>query len=151
MVEKSIHDPAEWFAADRAATLSGLSKAMVNYLSREHIVEPSCSCPRGHGTRRHYSFGDLLALRLVAQLSKVGASPTRLKAGLKALRKRHPEITLTSLPASHIATDGKHLMLCDRGDLIERLVDGQMAFAFVIELAPLQAQVARQLRGRRAA
>ena len=79
-------------------------------------------------------------------MSKVGASPMRLKAALKGLRKHHPEITLTSLPASHIATDGKHLMLCGQGDLVERLVDGQMAFAFVIELAPLQAEVARKLK-----
>jgi hypothetical protein len=30
--------------------------------------------------------------------------------------------------------------------LIERLVDGQMAFAFVIDLVPLQAEVARKMK-----
>jgi DNA-binding transcriptional MerR regulator len=146
MATKIKHDQADWHSASRAAKLSGLSASMLNYLCRERIVEPSCSCPRGHGIPRHYSFGDLVALRLVGQLSKVGASPLRLRAALKGLRKHHPEITLTSLPASHIATDGKHLMLCREGEAIERLVDGQMAFAFVIELAPLQAAVARQLK-----
>lgn len=146
MSNRTVHNEDEWFSAARAAKLSGLSSSMVNYLCREQIVEPSCSCARGHGIRRHYSFGDLVALRLVAQLSKVGASPLRLKGALKGLRKLHPEITLTSLPASHIATDGKHLVLCRQGEPIERLVDGQMAFAFVIELAPLQAEMARKLR-----
>jgi hypothetical protein len=119
---------------------------MVNYLCREGIIEPSCSCPRGHGTKRHYSsFGDIVALRSVRHLSKAGVSPTRLRGALKSLRKHHPEITLTSLPASHVATDGKHLVLCRPGQSIERLVDGQMAFAFVVDLAPLQAEVARKL------
>jgi DNA-binding transcriptional MerR regulator len=118
---------------------------MVNYLCREGIVEPSCSCPRGHGTKRHYSFGDLVALRLVAQLSLVGASPKRLREALRGLRKHHPEITLTSLPASHIATDGKHLILCRPGESIERLIDGQLSFAFVIDLVPLQAEIAQQI------
>jgi hypothetical protein len=119
---------------------------MVNYLCREQIVEPSCDCPRGHGVKRHYSFGDVVALRLIARLSKVGVSPTRLRGAWKGLRKHHPEITLTSLPASHIATDGKHLVLCKPGQAVERLVDGQMAFAFVVDLAPLQAEVARKLK-----
>ncbi len=146
MATKVKHDKDKWHSASRAAKLSGLTPSMLNYLCRERIVEPSCSCPRGHGIPRHYSFGDLVALRLVGQLSKVGASPLRLRAALKGLRKHHPEITLTSLPASHIATDGKHLMLCRGSEAIERLVDGQMAFAFVIELAPLQAALARQLK-----
>lgn len=143
---KNPHDPSEWHTAATAAHLSGLSMAMVNYLCREGIVEPSCSCRRGHGTKRHYSFGDVVALRLVSRLSIAGVSPTRLRAALKGLRKHHPNITLTSLPASHIATDGKNLVLCRPGQSIERLVDGQMAFAFVVDLAPLQAEVARALK-----
>jgi DNA-binding transcriptional MerR regulator len=143
---KPVHDPAEWHSASKAARLSGLSLPMVNYLCRSQIVEPSCNCPRGHGRRRHYSFADVVALRLIARLSQFGVSPTRLKGAWKGLRKHHPEITLTSLPASHIATDGENLILCQPGESVERLVDGQMAFAFVVELAPLQKEVARALR-----
>lgn len=139
---KSPHDPLEWFPAARAAKLSGLTAAMVNYLCRTAIVEPSCTCPRGHGIRRHYSFGDLVALRLVARLSSAGVSPLRLRKAMQAMRAFHPAITLKSLPARHIVTDGVDLYLRHDGEALERLGDGQMAFAFVIELSQLRDEVA---------
>jgi hypothetical protein len=123
---------------------------MVNYLCREHLIEPSCSCKRGHGASRHYSFGDMVALRLVAKLSATGVQPTRLRRALLSLRQLHPQITLTSLPASHIVTDGEHLYLRQDGDTLERLADGQLAFAFVIELVQLQRDVANALAQRAA-
>ena len=143
------HDPAEWFAASRAARLSQLSLAMVNYLCRAGVVEPSCSCPRGHGTPRHYSFGDVVALRLVAKLSKNGVRPLRLKKAMEGLRRFHPEITLSSLPASHIVTNGSELYLRQGDETVERAFDGQFAFAFVVELAQLQREVAQRLGSKR--
>lgn len=134
-----------WFTVVSAARLSGQSKAMVDYLCRTGIVEPSCSCKRGHGIARHYSFGDLVALRLVARLAAYGVSPTRLRQDLRALRNHHPEITLTSLPASHIVTDGKRLFLKQEGDTLERILDGQLAFAFVIELPKLREEVVQEM------
>jgi hypothetical protein len=134
-----------WYAAARAAKLSGLTLAMVNYLCREHIVEPSCSCKRGSGTTRHYSFGDLVALRLVAGLSKTGISPLRLKKGMQYLAQYQPAITLTSRPASHIVTDGEYVYLRDKKDSLERATDGQYAFAFVIELDQIRGEVAKRM------
>jgi hypothetical protein len=135
-----------WFSASRAASLSGLSMAMVNYLCRTNIVEPSCNCTRGHGAHRHYSFGELVALRLVAKLSAVGVSPLRLKKSLVGLRKLHPKITLTNLPASHIITDGQTIYLRSDSKSWERTLDGQFAFAFVVELAYLQKEVGERLK-----
>ena len=140
------HDSAEWFTVGQAARLTGLSVAMVNYLCRQGIVEPSCGCPRGHGSRRHYAFGELVALRLVSKLSKAGASILRLKQGMHALRQWHPAITLTSLPAKHLVTDGQHIYLRQEGESLERLFDGQYAFAFVIELSQLQSEVIAELK-----
>ena len=139
------HDASEWFPANQAARFSGLSLPMVNYLCRTGIIEPSCTCPRGHGKARHYSFGDLVALRLVARLSAHGVQVLRLKSALHGLRRFHPEITLSSLPASHIVTNGKDLYLYKEGQPVERTFDGQFAFAFVVELAQLQKEVANEL------
>lgn len=133
------------FAAARAAKLTGLSVAMLNYLCRERIVEPSHTRRRGHGITRWYSFGDLVALRLVACLSASGVSVLRLKKALDGLRKHHPAITLTSLPATHVVTDGSDLYLHQQGEPIERLFDRQLGFAFIVELAPLRDDVVRSM------
>ena len=95
---------------------------------------------------RKYLFGDIVALRLVAKLSSNGISPLRMKKGLQGLRRHHPEITLTSLPGSHIVTNGTDLYLRQEGKPIERAFDGQFAFAFVIELGHLQQEVAALIR-----
>lgn len=137
-----------WYPAARAAKISGLSLAMVNYLCRMEIVEPSCSCKRSSGAVRHYSFGDLVALRLVAGLSKSGISPLRLKRGMQYLSKYQPEITLTSCPASHIVTDGQFIYLRDKKDRLERATDGQYAFAFVIEIDQIRQDVAKRMTAR---
>lgn len=133
------------FTATEASLLSGLTQAMVNYLCRGGIVVPTGGARRGHGRARQYTFGDVVALRLVAKLSQNGVSPLRMKKGLQGLRKHHPEITLTSLPGSHIVTNGKDLYLRREGRPIERAFDGQFAFAFVVELGVLQREVAAQL------
>lgn len=65
----------------------------------------------------------------------------RLRKALQGLRRLHPEITLTSLPASHVVTDGNDLYLRREGETVERLFDGQFSFAFVVELAQLRQEV----------
>lgn len=119
---------------------------MVNYLCRTGVVEPGTKQSRGHGCRRLYTFGDVVALRLVAKLLKNGISALRLKVAMKGLRKFHPEITLTSLPADRVVTDGKDIFLHSDGENVERAFDGQLSFAFVIELQQLQAEVAALLK-----
>jgi len=146
MSRKQVHDPSEWFTAARAARIAGLSSPMVNYLCRAELVVPSCDCRRGHGVPRHYSFGDLVALRLVARLSKAGISPLRLRKGLEYLRKFHPQITLESLPATHLVTDGQFVYLRGAEDSLERATDGQYAFAFVIELDQIRREVVEMLQ-----
>lgn len=130
------------FSAARAATLAGVSLAMLNYLCRSKLVIPTASVARGHGIKRAYSFGDVVAMRLVAKLSAAGVSVLRLRKAFAGLRRFHSEITIKSLPGSHIVTDGRDLYLRRRGDSLERLLDGQFAFAFVVELAPLRDEVA---------
>jgi len=137
-----VSEQIERFSASQAARFAGMTLAMVNYLCRSAVVVPTGGARRGHGRARQYTFGDVVALRLVAKLSANGVSPLRLKKGLQGLRKYHPEITLTSLPGSHVVTNGTDLYLRQEGRPIERAFDGQFAFAFVVELGQLQQEVA---------
>lgn len=150
MKADKAHPDGGWFDAAKAASITGHTLSMLNYLCRTGIIEPTCSCTRGYGKARHYSFGDLVALRLVARLAALGVSPLKLKHGLRALRERHPEITLQSLPASHIVTNGKQLFLRQEGATLEQVLDGQLAFAFVVELPHLRDEVALEIARQRA-
>jgi hypothetical protein len=140
------HDRNKWFSAKRAAKLADLSPAMVNYLCRAKIVEPSCDCPRGYGRPRHYSFGELVALRVTAKLTKAGVSVLRLRAAMQRLSTMHPKMDVKSLPSAHLVTDGKDLYIHPPRKPLERAMDGQLAFAFVVDLNPIHGEIVALLR-----
>ena len=133
-----------------AAKLSGLPVTMVNYLGRTDVLVPSRPKERKRGRARRYTLGDVVMLRILASLLASGISVARLKKSLKAFRKYHPEITPTSLPARYLVTNGIRVYLWHENRALEALDDeGQMAFAFVLEIEQARADVLeidRQLR-----
>lgn len=127
-------ESAQSFSIGQAATFSGLSLTMVNYLCRESIVVPSNGPRRGRGVQRLFSFGDIVVLRAVAKLLEGGVSVYRLRRALKELRRMHPEITASRMPAAYLVTDGREVFLRHRSGVLELLNSGQLSFAFVIEM-----------------
>lgn len=140
-----------WFELREAAQLSGLKRPMVDYLCRQGILIPSGPKNRGRGRPRQYSFGDVVVLRVLATLLRAGVSVARLKRGLVSLRRHHPEITPTSLPARYLVSDGRHIYLRHDENVVEGLdTTGQFSFAFVLHLDHLRREVLTQLRAKSA-
>jgi hypothetical protein len=129
---------AQHFSASQAASFSGLSLAMLNYLCRHQVVIPSNANSSRRGVQRLFSFGDLVVLRAIAKLLSAGVSVSRLNRGLARLRKSHPEITKTGMPASYLVTDGKDVYLRHKSGVVELLSNGQLGFAFVVEMETLR-------------
>lgn len=141
--------PKILFTLREAAELSGLRPPMVDYLCRQGILPPTgpTTGPRSRGRARSYTFGDVVMLRVLAGLLRSGISVARLKRSLEALRKFHPEITPTSLPSRYLVTDGQRVFLRNKANALETLDrNGQLVFAFVIELRSVRDEVARQIR-----
>ena len=142
MVPKPTKD---FFSADEAAHLSGLTRAMLVYLCRTALAVPSLVQKRGKGRRRRYSFGDVVLLRSINRMLKAGISVLGFKRALQSLRKHHPEITPNSLPATHLVTDGQKIYFRHGNDAVEEVVNGQFAFAFVLGLAKIKREVLDQI------
>lgn len=136
------------FPVARAAKLSGLNPAMVDYLCRQGILVPSNPGRRGRGRPRQYSFGDVVMLRVLAALLSRGVSVSRLKGALKAVRKLHGLISPDSLPAQYFVTDGRKVYFQEKDTLHELDGNGQTAFLFVLELHHIQQEVRRAMAGR---
>jgi len=129
----------DWFTAAEAGRLSELTFDMVNYLCRHDLVSPSHGSKRGRGTRRRYSFADIILLRVISKLLQNGVSPLRLKDNLTALKGRGVKAN-ELLTTRFVVTDGFNIYFKDDG-VIELLSSGQMAFAFVLELSKLRDEV----------
>ena len=140
-----LNKAKNFFFADEAARLSGLTRTMLDYLCRTKLLAPTLAQKRGKGHRRHYSFGDVVLLRSIARMLHAGISVLRLKRALQSLRKHHPEITPHSLPGTHLVTNGRQVYFRHGRHAAEELITGQLSFAFVLELAKVKNEVLEQL------
>jgi hypothetical protein len=117
---------------------------MIAYLVRQKIVIPSASQYRRRGKRLLFSFQDLIAIRAVRALFEKGISATRLASEIRKLRRHLKRIDASELAPDlrYLATDGTKVYFWNRErDLYPATSTGQFAFAFVLDLAPIHAEM----------
>jgi DNA-binding transcriptional MerR regulator len=124
----------------QAAALTGLSVHMITYLGRTEILTPS---RRGRGRPRLYTFSDVLFLKVIADLLARGIEVKRLKQSLQRARSEcELWIDIRRAPRRYLVTDGTEVFVRDQGQLVSKTKNGQLAFAFVLDLAPAHRHVA---------
>lgn len=74
------------YTTAEVAEISGFSIRQISYWAEQKIIVPSIQQAHGSGTRRRYSFDDLLQLRFVKQLMKHGWSLQKIREAVSRLR-----------------------------------------------------------------
>jgi hypothetical protein len=80
-----------------ACAIAGITYKQLDYWARTGLVEPSVRAAQGSGTRRLYSFRDILALKVVKRLLDTGISLQQIPP---------PGTSRTSGPTSHVSFYG---------------------------------------------
>lgn len=75
------------YTTAEVAHMSGFSVRQIGYWARQGIIVPSVQQAHGSGTRRRYSFDDLLQLRFVRQLMSHGWSVQKIREAITKLRE----------------------------------------------------------------
>jgi DNA-binding transcriptional MerR regulator len=115
-----------------AARLTGLSAHMITYLGRIDLVRPSRA---GRGRPRQFTFSDIIFMRLIADLLKRGIEVKRLKHSLqKAKAQTELWIDIRHAPSRYLVTDGTEVFIQRQGQLESKTLNGQLAFAFVLDM-----------------
>lgn len=134
------------FSISEAATLSGLTPMMVDYLCRQEIVVPSFPRKRSRGKRRRYNFGEVVLLRTVGKLLKRGVSVKRLKQALRSRNRYFREMDADKPPIHLFVTNGKEIFIKDpNSNLMNLTQNGQFEFSFVVDLRTTHAEVVTDL------
>ena len=81
----------------------------------------SISDATGSGSRRSYSYNDLLELKAIKKLLDSGIKLEQVRKVFAYLR----EHVATDIAAAHIVIDGSSVMLCDGDQLVDVLNNGQ--------------------------
>ena len=135
------------FTPAQASRIVGMSTHMLNYLARQGYLVP-CYCRSGRrGRTRYYSYRDLVVARLIQGLLDAGLELKRLKDGLKKLPKSaHWSANVAQRNARLLATDGQSLFFVQgRTSVTDLTNNGQMAFAFVLDVSHAQKEIENQL------
>ena len=74
------------YTTAEVARISGFTVRQIGYWARQGIIVPSIQQAHGSGTRRCYSFDDLLQLRFIRQLKKYGWSLQKIREAITRLR-----------------------------------------------------------------
>lgn len=109
------------YSGTQTAKVVGISYRQLDYWARTDLIRPSLSDATGSGSRRRYSYNDLLELKAIKKLLDAGIKLEQVRKVFEYLREQMN----TDIAAAHIVIDGGSVMLCDGEQLIDVLQNGQ--------------------------
>jgi DNA-binding transcriptional MerR regulator len=109
------------FSGTRAAAVVGISYRQLDYWARTNLVRPSLADASGSGSRRLYSYRDLLELRVIKSLLDAGIKLESVRTAFDYLREQVTD----DIASAHLVISGGDVLLCDGDQLIDIMKRGQ--------------------------
>jgi DNA-binding transcriptional MerR regulator len=117
------------FSGTKAAQVVGITYRQLDYWARTDLVRPSLVDAAGSGSRRRYSYRDLLELRMIKKLLDAGVRLETVRDVFAYLRAE----TSGDISSAHVVIDGSTVLLCEGDELIDVVRRGQG----VLQLLPV--------------
>ena len=109
------------FSGTKAAQVVGITYRQLDYWARTDLVRPSLVDAAGSGSRRRYSYRDLLELRMIKKLLDAGVRLETVRDVFAYLRTK----TDGDISSAHVVIDGSTVLLCEGDELIDVVRRGQ--------------------------
>jgi DNA-binding transcriptional MerR regulator len=103
------------FSGKRAAEIVGITYRQLDYWARTDLIRPSLADAGGSGTRRRYSYKDLLELKVIKRLLDAGIKLESIREAFEYLRERLGE----DVASAHLVIDGTSAVLVRGNELID--------------------------------
>ena len=128
------------FSGTRTAQIVGITYRQLDYWARTNLVRPSLTDASGSGTRREYSYRDLLELRVIKNLLDAGIKLESVREVFDYLRSHVDE----DVASAHLVIDGSTVIMCDGDQLIDVVRKGQGVLN-VLPLARVKSDIDTQI------
>lgn len=128
------------YSGTKAAKIVGITYRQLDYWTRTELVRPSLAVAEGSGSRRLYSYRDLLELRMIKTLLDAGIRLESVRDVFTYLRQH----VTTDISSANIVIQGTSVVLCENDGLIDLLRSGQGVLN-VLPLAGVKDDVDAQL------
>jgi len=112
----------EGYSGSKAAEIAGISYRQLDYWARTDLVRPSLVDAAGSGTRRRYTYTDLLELKVVKSLLDAGIKLENVRDVFAYLRDHlGGDVTAANL----VIQGNASVIIQDDGELIDLVKKGQ--------------------------
>lgn len=112
----------EGFSGQRAAEIVGITYRQLDYWARTDLVRPTLADARGSGSRRRYSYRDLLELKTIKRLLDAGIKLEVVRGVFSFLRENLGEDVNT---ANLVIQGTRTVLIQSDGELIDLVKRGQ--------------------------
>ena len=124
----------EGFSTAQVERITSIGAKTLHFWDRNGFLSPSIVKAHGTGSRRIYSFQDLVALRVAAQLRNAGISLQSLRNVVTVLREMHG--LEHPLAETYLVTNGHDVFEKHGNEALSMLhQSGQRCWAFVVNLS----------------
>jgi DNA-binding transcriptional MerR regulator len=130
----------ETFSGTQAADIVGITYRRLDYWARTDLVRPSGTDATGSGSRRRYTYRDLLELKVIKKLLDAGIKLESIRDVFSYMRE-HVD---TDIGSAHLVINGSSVVLCDGNELIDVLRHGQGVLN-VLPMSGVRDEVDRQI------
>ena len=110
------------FSGAKAAEIVGITYRQLDYWARTDLVRPSLEDAKGSGSRRRYSYRDLLELKVIKSLLDAGIKLESVREVFTYLQENLGEDVTT---ANLVIQGNQAVLVRDGGELIDLVRKGQ--------------------------
>jgi DNA-binding transcriptional MerR regulator len=124
------------YSGTQAAQIVGITYRQLDYWARTDLVRPSLADASGSGSRRRYSYRDLLELRMIKSLLDAGIRLETVRDVFNYVRASVAD----DIVAANLVISGSSVVLCDGEELVDVVRRGQGVLN-VLPLASVKSEV----------
>ena len=126
------------YSGKKAAEIVGISYRQLDYWARTDLVRPSVADATGSGSRRQYSYRDLLELKVVKSMLDAGIKLESVRAAFDYLRDQLGEDVAS---ARLVIGGGKAILVRDDEELLDVIKSGQLVMTSLLSLDGVQREI----------
>ncbi len=130
------------FSGPTVCRLTGVTYRQLDYWARTQLVTPSITPAQGSGSKRTYSYSDVLEVKVIKSLLNSGVSLSRARQAVECLRN---SLGADLASSSLVMSDAGSVLARDDGDLVDLLRGGQGVFN-IVPLANVVAELSTTIR-----
>ncbi len=116
------------FSGPMVCRVTGITYRQLDYWSRTGLVTPSITPASGSGSKRAYSYADVLEVKVIKSLLDAGVALAKARQAVECLRG---SLGVDLASASLVLSESGSVLAHSDGDLVDLLRGGQGVFNIV--------------------